>query len=49
VVGDRVFKRVDSREVLVEEWLVGVVPQVLGGLELGRVDPLCQGKQVAHE
>src|SRR5262245_43935223 len=37
VVGDRVFKRVDSREMLVEEWLVGVMPQVLGGLELGRV------------
>jgi uncharacterized radical SAM superfamily protein len=37
MVGDRVFKRVDRREVLVEEWLVGVVPQVLGGLELGRV------------
>jgi hypothetical protein len=37
VVGDRVFERVDGREVLVDEWLVGVGPPVLGGLELGRV------------
>ena len=43
VVGDGVFKRIDGGEVLVEEGLIGVVPQVLGGLQFGRVDPLCQG------
>jgi hypothetical protein len=37
VVGEGVFQFVDGGEVLVDEHLVGVVPQVLGGLQLGRV------------
>ena len=37
VVGQGVFERLDSGEVLVEEGLVSVVPEVLGGLQFGRV------------
>src|SRR5215813_3129951 len=37
VVGEGVFECLDGEEVLVDEWLVGVVPEVLGGLQFGRV------------
>jgi hypothetical protein len=36
VGGDRVFQLVDGGTVLVDERLVGVVPQVFGRLQLGR-------------
>ena len=37
VVRDGIFERIDGGEVLVEEGLIGAVPEVLGGLEFGRV------------
>jgi hypothetical protein len=44
-----VFERGECGEMLVDQRIVGELPEVFGGLELGGIDPLCQGKLAAHQ
>jgi hypothetical protein len=39
-----VLKFLDAGEMAVDQHVVGQGPEMLGGLQLGGVDPLCQGK-----